>query len=51
MFEFADIFAYGVTTTLYLSGSVAMLAGFALWVAAMTRNPDAEVALQGAPSV
>ena len=51
MFEYADIFAYGLTTTLYLSGSLAMLAGFALWVAAMTRNPEAEAALQGVPSV
>jgi len=50
MFEYADIFAYGLTTTLYLSGSLVMLVGFALWVAAMTRDPDAEVVLQGVPS-
>jgi hypothetical protein len=50
MFEFADIFAYGLTTTIYLSGSIAMLLGLALSVAAMTHNPDAEAALQVLPS-
>lgn len=34
MTEFADIFAYGMTTTVFLTGSIAMLMAFtaaALW--------------------
>jgi hypothetical protein len=50
MIELADIFAYGLTTTVYLCGSIAMLAGFALSVAAMTREPDAEAMPQTLPS-
>ena len=50
MIEFADIFAYGLTTTVFFSGSISMLAAFALSVAAMTRGVAAEPVLQVAHS-
>ena len=37
MTEFADIFASGLTTAVYIDGSVVMLAGYGLFVLSLRR--------------
>jgi hypothetical protein len=40
--EFADIFAYGLTTQVYLYGSATMLAALAVIALAITHQPRVE---------
>ena len=37
MTEFGDIFAYGLTTAVYIYGSVIMLAGYGLFLLSLRR--------------
>jgi len=48
MLEFTDIFVFGLTTDVYVLGSIAMLIGLALSAMAMARKAQPEFALQGA---